>query len=58
MGGTVAGAVGVAFLVALIPVLVRFAVGWGLLDVPNACRMTEHLVPSFHAEPSPIGASS
>ena len=36
-----------AFLVALIPVLVRFAIGWGLLDVPNAYRMMEHLVPSF-----------
>src|SRR3712207_6253885 len=40
------GAVGVAFLVALVlaPVLVRFAIGRNLLDVPNA--RSSHEVPT------------
>jgi UDP-N-acetylmuramyl pentapeptide phosphotransferase/UDP-N-acetylglucosamine-1-phosphate transferase len=42
----VAGAVGVAFLVALalVPVLVRFAIGRDLLDVPNA--RSSHEIPT------------
>src|SRR5918997_819192 len=46
MSGTVMGAVGVAFLVALVlvPVLVRFAIGRDLLDVPNA--RSSHEVPT------------
>lgn len=46
MSGTVMGAAGVAFLVALVlaPVLVRFAIGRNLLDVPNA--RSSHEVPT------------
>ena len=46
MSGTVAGAVGVAFLVALalVPLLVRFAIGRNLLDVPNA--RSSHEIPT------------
>ena len=46
MPGAVMGAVGVAFLVALVlvPVLVRFAIGRNLLDVPNA--RSSHEVPT------------
>lgn len=46
MSGTVAAAVGVAFLVALalVPVLVRFAIGRNILDVPNA--RSSHEVPT------------
>src|ERR687894_1808923 len=46
MSGTVMGAVGVAFLVALVlaPVLVRFAIGRNLLDVPNA--RSSHEIPT------------
>jgi UDP-N-acetylmuramyl pentapeptide phosphotransferase/UDP-N-acetylglucosamine-1-phosphate transferase len=44
--GTVAGAAGVAFLVALalVPLLVRFAIGRDLLDVPNA--RSSHEIPT------------
>jgi UDP-N-acetylmuramyl pentapeptide phosphotransferase/UDP-N-acetylglucosamine-1-phosphate transferase len=43
---SVAGAVGVAFLVALalVPLLVRFAIGRNLLDVPNA--RSSHEIPT------------
>jgi UDP-N-acetylmuramyl pentapeptide phosphotransferase/UDP-N-acetylglucosamine-1-phosphate transferase len=46
MSTALAGAVGVAFLVALalVPVLVRFAIGRDLLDVPNA--RSSHEVPT------------
>lgn len=46
MSGSVAGAVGVAFLVALalVPLLVRFAIGRNLLDVPNA--RSSHEIPT------------
>jgi UDP-N-acetylmuramyl pentapeptide phosphotransferase/UDP-N-acetylglucosamine-1-phosphate transferase len=46
VSGTVAGVVGVAFLVALVlvPVLVRFAIGRNLLDVPNA--RSSHEIPT------------
>ena len=46
MSGPVAGAVGVAFLVALalVPLLVRFAIGQNLLDVPNA--RSSHEIPT------------
>jgi UDP-N-acetylmuramyl pentapeptide phosphotransferase/UDP-N-acetylglucosamine-1-phosphate transferase len=46
VAGTVVSAVGVAFLVtlALVPVLVRFAIGRDLLDVPNA--RSSHEVPT------------
>lgn len=46
MSGSVAGAVGVAFLVALalVPLLVRFAIGRDLLDVPNA--RSSHEIPT------------
>ncbi len=46
MSGAVVGAMGVAFLVALalVPVLVKFAVGRNLLDVPNA--RSSHEVPT------------
>jgi UDP-N-acetylmuramyl pentapeptide phosphotransferase/UDP-N-acetylglucosamine-1-phosphate transferase len=46
MPGTVAGAIGVAFLVALVlvPLLVRFAIGRNLLDVPNA--RSSHEIPT------------
>jgi UDP-N-acetylmuramyl pentapeptide phosphotransferase/UDP-N-acetylglucosamine-1-phosphate transferase len=46
MSGPVAGAVGVAFLVALslVPLLVRFAIGRNLLDVPNA--RSSHEIPT------------
>jgi UDP-N-acetylmuramyl pentapeptide phosphotransferase/UDP-N-acetylglucosamine-1-phosphate transferase len=46
MSGTVLGAVGLAFLVALalVPALVRFAIGRDLLDVPNA--RSSHEVPT------------
>ncbi|MDQ3285911.1 MAG: hypothetical protein M3P92_09470 [Actinomycetota bacterium] len=46
MSGTVMGAVGLAFLVALVlaPALVRFAIGRNLLDVPNA--RSSHEVPT------------
>jgi UDP-N-acetylmuramyl pentapeptide phosphotransferase/UDP-N-acetylglucosamine-1-phosphate transferase len=44
--GSVAGAAGVAFLVALVlvPLLVRFAIGRDLLDVPNA--RSSHEIPT------------
>jgi UDP-N-acetylmuramyl pentapeptide phosphotransferase/UDP-N-acetylglucosamine-1-phosphate transferase len=44
--GSVAGAVGVAFLVtlALVPLLARFAIGRNLLDVPNA--RSSHEIPT------------
>ncbi|HVF02084.1 MAG TPA: hypothetical protein VNA27_12235, partial [Rubrobacteraceae bacterium] len=46
MSGTVAGAAGVAFLVALalVPLLVRFAIERDLLDVPNA--RSSHEIPT------------
>lgn len=46
VSGPVAGAVGVAFLVAiaLVPLLVRFAIGRNLLDVPNA--RSSHEIPT------------
>jgi UDP-N-acetylmuramyl pentapeptide phosphotransferase/UDP-N-acetylglucosamine-1-phosphate transferase len=46
VSGTVTGAAGVAFLVALtlVPLLVRFAIGRNLLDVPNA--RSSHEVPT------------
>jgi UDP-N-acetylmuramyl pentapeptide phosphotransferase/UDP-N-acetylglucosamine-1-phosphate transferase len=46
MSATNAGAVGVAFLVALalVPLLVRFAIGRDLLDVPNA--RSSHEIPT------------
>jgi UDP-N-acetylmuramyl pentapeptide phosphotransferase/UDP-N-acetylglucosamine-1-phosphate transferase len=46
VSGSVAGAVGVAFLVALtlVPLLVRFAIGRDLLDVPNA--RSSHEIPT------------
>jgi UDP-N-acetylmuramyl pentapeptide phosphotransferase/UDP-N-acetylglucosamine-1-phosphate transferase len=46
VSGTVAGAAGVAFLVALalVPLLVRFAIGRDLLDVPNA--RSSHEIPT------------
>ncbi|MDQ4127382.1 MAG: hypothetical protein M3151_05455 [Actinomycetota bacterium] len=46
MSGSVAGAAGVAFLVAiaLVPLLVRFAIGRDLLDVPNA--RSSHEIPT------------
>jgi UDP-N-acetylmuramyl pentapeptide phosphotransferase/UDP-N-acetylglucosamine-1-phosphate transferase len=46
VSGAVAGATGVAFLVALtlVPVLVKFAIGRDLLDVPNA--RSSHEVPT------------
>ncbi len=46
VSGSVAGAAGVAFLVALalVPLLVRFAIGRDLLDVPNA--RSSHEIPT------------
>jgi UDP-N-acetylmuramyl pentapeptide phosphotransferase/UDP-N-acetylglucosamine-1-phosphate transferase len=46
VSGSVAGAAGVAFLVALalVPLLVRFAIGRNLLDVPNA--RSSHEIPT------------
>ena len=46
VSGTVASAAGVAFLVALalVPLLVRFAIGRDLLDVPNA--RSSHEIPT------------
>ncbi len=46
MSGTSAGAVGVAFLVSLllVPLLVRYAIGRNLLDVPNA--RSSHEIPT------------
>ena len=46
MTGAVAGAVGVAFLASLVfvPLLVRFAIGRNLLDVPNA--RSSHEIPT------------
>ena len=46
VSGPVAGAAGVAFLVALalVPLLVRFAIGRDLLDVPNA--RSSHEIPT------------
>ena len=46
VSGAIAGAAGVAFLVALalVPLLVRFAIGRDLLDVPNA--RSSHEIPT------------
>src|SRR4028118_1957923 len=46
VSGSVAGVAGLAFLVALalVPLLVRFAIGRDLLDVPNA--RSSHEIPT------------